>query len=88
MNDTVKRIMQLADWYALQHKFDLVNELNSNPTESSAFHRQVLESELTRLFTPLTDEQIEKIARGLPIDDYEHDLTRRVEKAHGIGEKQ
>ena len=36
---------------------------------------------------PLTDEQIEKLAEGIAVDDFAHDLVRRVEKHFGIGEK-
>lgn len=34
---------------------------------------------------PLSDDQIEELAEGIAWDDYAHDLTRRVEKHHGIG---
>jgi hypothetical protein len=57
MNDIVKRIMQLADNFALQTRFDLSNTLTGKPTEAAPSHRQALQDELTRLFTPLTDAQ-------------------------------
>lgn len=34
---------------------------------------------------PLTDEQIEQISDGIAVDDYAHDLVRRVEQYRGIG---
>ena len=77
MTDTVTRLMKHADRYSLASGLgDGAGELR---------HRQALHDELVRLFTPLSDEQIGKIERGLPIDDYAHDLTRRVERLHGIG---
>ena len=65
MNDTVTKLITLADRYALQLKFDLVNELNGKPTESAPFHRKALQDELVRLFTPLTDEEITKQYRDM-----------------------
>ena len=34
---------------------------------------------------PLTDEQIESMVVGIAIDDYSHDVVRKVEQYHGIG---
>lgn len=59
MNDTVKRIMGLVDdVIAASH------EINHDYTAE----RQVLEAELLRLFTPLTDEQIYTVVRSVQPD--------------------
>lgn len=50
MNDTVTKLMALADEYAN------AVETRDVPLENAA--RQALQDELVRLFTPLTDERI------------------------------
>lgn len=85
MNDAVTKILALADAYRDQ------------PYPFHAEARQALQDELVRLFTPLTDAQIENMAMddvGLIIDDDSpfcdsdimevFELVRNTEKAHGI----
>ena len=79
MTDTVKRLIALADDYALR------NYHHDDPDSREAA-RQALHDELVRLFTPLSDEQI-RVALGLenlPWLSLVKDI-RAVEKAHGIG---
>ena len=80
MNDTVKRIMGLVDdVIAASH------EINHDYTAE----RQVLEAELARLFTPLSQEAI---VQGFCSEPHDVQLVsvfrsgvRWAEKQHGIG---
>lgn len=93
MTNKVQKLMTLADRYALQLKFDLVNELNGKPTEGAQSHRQNLQDELTRLFTPLPYElllsrwQITPVLDNLEVEiswaDY-HTLYEHFVAMHGI----
>lgn len=96
MNDTVRKLLGLADEYADRPEFPET--------------RQALEAELVRLFTPLTDEQIQEAATlavkrkelnwagfsedgygvyTIPVLSTSHiKLIRAVEKAHGIVEQE
>ena len=73
MHDTVTKLLDYAEGYARAYR---------GSTYERHAARQALQNELTRLFTPLTDEQIEAVSERVAVDDYAHDLTRRVEKAH------
>lgn len=87
MNESVQRIMALADEYAN------AVETRDVPLENAA--RQALQDELVRLFTPLTDEQTTKFLRDECIYTSEDICgwsfgqgTKWAEKQHGItGEK-
>lgn len=87
MNESVQRIMALADEYAN------AVETRDVPLENAA--RQALQDELVRLFTPLTDEQIATVYFGAteqslrPQDNVlAHKFARAIEFQHGItGEK-
>ena len=75
MNDTVTKLMALADLYSI------------SPTDAC---RQALQDELVRLFTPLTDEHVDDLFAAV-VDKvnageiaYESvGLARAVEAAHG-----
>lgn len=36
---------------------------------------------------PLSGEQIEELAKGIAIDDFNYDFARAIEQAHGIGRR-
>ena len=81
MNDTVKRLMELADEYMMQERE------GTNGYKA----RQALEAELTRLFTPLKHTQIFDIVKAThAAEPDETSLTWAVkfvdlvEEAHGI----
>ena len=87
MNDTVTKLMMLADAMAQEAKD--FGHLDQSPA------RQALQDELVRLFTPLTDEHVDDLFAAV-VDKvnageiaYESvGLARAVEAAHGItGEK-
>lgn len=84
MNDTVTKILALADEYKDQ------------PYPFHAEARQALQDELVRLFTPLTDEQIGEIWEAHALHGSTdkqkfyspHVFARLIAEAHGItGEK-
>lgn len=87
MNSTVTRLMEVfADEYAAAaHNY--FSSRNSRPEwEQMVAKRKALEAELTRLFTPLTDDQLAQI----DIDFYgsrksASDVALHVERLHGIG---
>lgn len=89
MSDTVTKLMRMVDEYAHWNRWT-----SESQTKAA---RQALQDELVRLFTPLTDEQIEKMAMeevGLIIDDDSpfsdsdimkvFELVRGTEAKHGI----
>ena len=84
MNDTVSRLMGMIDEYAESHS------LTRGEREEKY---QALQDELVKLFTPLTDEQMDYLHgeanRGYCIEPEEYSKAfRDAEKAHGItGEK-
>ena len=86
MNDTVTKLMGIADEYALRCS---TAHVSIEPA------RQALQDELTRLFTPLTDEQATKFLRDECIYTSEDICgwsfgqgAKWAEKQHGItGEK-
>lgn len=84
MNDTVKRIMQLADNYALQTKFDCTNTLTGKPTEAAPFHRKALQDELVRLFTPLKGQTFNTPDEAIA---YLHGYAAAHDKYKIMGEK-
>lgn len=75
MNDTVKRVLVLADEFALRG-------YHHGTPDSREAARQALHDELTRLFTPLSDEQIDYWVNS---NSSKKSVARAVEKAHGIG---
>lgn len=78
INATVTKLMALADEYAHWNRW--------TGESQTKVARQALEAELTRLFTPLTDEQIiTKWMDGrVPVLNF----AREIEACHGItGEK-
>ena len=79
MNDTVKQIMMMVDEYMIQERD------GANGCEA----RQALQEELTRLFTPLTDEQINALQlEHVGKTKWFTSIVRDIEVAHGItGEK-
>lgn len=87
MNDTVARLMALADEYMMQEREGI------NGYEA----RQALQDELQKLFTPLSDEQVYEISieASLQLRDYAFGIrsekplsvSRLTEQAHGIGER-
>lgn len=99
MNDTVTRLMGLADDYAY-------NKAEAERAHLESWHskaeretldadvdvsRQALQDELVRLFTPVEASEITKLIRGMDVDTLE-DLcsfsfrtgVRWAEEAHGI----
>lgn len=79
MTDTVTRLMELADDYA--------DWAMAKGQEHPAYlqTRQALHDELVRLFTPLSDEQIEKLWHCPKGTNSVQTLFRICEHAHGIG---
>ena len=79
MKDTVTRLMGLIEAYR-----------TAGGREEHWARKDALEAELTRLFTPLSDEQIATIFKNqlgyfiVPTQD-DTAFARAVEKAHGIG---
>lgn len=59
MNDAIKRVLVLADEFAL-------SSYHHDTPDSREAARQALHDELTRLFTPLSDEQIIDVLAGQP----------------------
>ena len=99
MNDTVKRLMGLADDYAYNKAEAMRNQYESWHSRASMRQddaetdesRQALEDELVRLFTPLSDEQIATVYFGAteqslrPQDNVlAHKFARAIEFQHGI----
>lgn len=84
MTDTVTRLLAIADVYA-----DRFHEARKRHTAETAHDRsaarQLLEAELTRLFTPLSDEQIEELWPCPKGTNSIQTLFRICEHAHGIG---
>ena len=90
MNDTVKRLMDLADEYAAA----------AWASNNAPATRQALKAELVRLFTPLSDGQITQIwdknqttlsgwdyGGTEVINEYRfEEAVREIEAAHGITE--
>ena len=78
MIDTVTKLMRMIDAYATDPAYKGTSGL-----------RQALQDELVRLFTPLTDEQIDDACESLGFGALSWTVVARaVEKAHGItGEK-
>lgn len=72
VNPTVQRLMELADNYADAPEFP--------------HFRQILEAELTRLLTPLNDEQIATACQSLGFGTIGwFAIARAIEQQHGIG---
>lgn len=92
MTNTVARLMRLVDDYAaLRGNWDSGNTSETTP-HLVVSARQALEAELTRLFTPLSDEQIATVYFGAtgqslrPQDNVlAHKFTKAIEQQHGIG---
>lgn len=92
MNDTVTKILELVSEYAEHYAED---RRWGTFTADTTKARQALQDELTRLFTPLTDEQIATVYFGAteqslrPQDNVlAHKFARAIEFQHGItGEK-
>lgn len=85
MNDTVQKLMGLADDYADERRLGFSQE-------DVQAKRQALHDELTRLFTPLSDEQIQEGVRAWFVTDIvpgQDPFLRRmraaINAAHGIG---
>ena len=79
MNDTVTKLMGLADDYA-----DWA-EAKGKGHCAREEARQALQDELVRLFTPLTDEQLESMAYGFGGVPAPHLMfAREIEVRHGI----
>ena len=86
MHDTVTKLLDYAEGYARAYR---------GSTYERHAARQALQDELTRLFTPLTDEQATKFLRDECIYTSEDICgwsfgqgTKWAEKQHGItGEK-
>lgn len=81
MNSTVQKLMALADEYADEKRLGF-------SLEDVQSKRKHLQDELVRLFTPLTDEQIESLVtwEGDKNDPHYNRVRhgRSIEKAHGI----
>ena len=81
MNDTVTKILTLADEY---------RNAGPHPFNASKVARQALQDELVRLFTPLTPAQIHNADQHphIMFDTQRIEFARAVEVLHGItGEK-
>lgn len=89
MHDTVTKLLDYAEGYARAYR---------GSTYERHAARQALQDELTRLFTPLTDEQIASIEREawikysgtkIAVNTTQGAvMVRMAEKVHGItGEK-
>ena len=94
MTDTVTRLMNMS------REIEEIAALCADPMNSEDEldeyrtdlykARQALEAELTRLFTPLSDGQIDMVFKNqlgyfiVPTQD-DTAFARAVEKAHGIG---
>ena len=88
MTDTVTRLLELADDY--HHSFDSEN-INGRIDRA----RKALHDELVRMFTPLSDEQIESVNKVwinyTSFEEFEvhqpsvYEFARAIEKQHGIG---
>lgn len=76
MNDTVTKLMALADEYMIQER-DGTNGFEA---------RQTLQDELVKLFTTLTDEQIKSMYNRLcnTTGSSYGTIARATEAAHGI----
>lgn len=83
MNDTAKRLLDIADAYA--------NAVEERDIEGEKKARQALQDELIKLFAPLTDEQI---AQAWAVGEHnasaatKRRITKKIEAMHGIGETQ
>lgn len=93
MNDTVKRLMCMCDELAYakaeltRHEYETWHMGSEVAADVRAFEeqRQALQDELTRLFTPLTDEQIDDACESLGFGALSWTVVARaVETAHGI----
>lgn len=89
MNDAVTRLMALADQFAGSYR---IYGPQDAPVLSS---RQALQDELQKLFTPLSDDQIEEGVKAwfeTSIASGQYQFSRRmraaINAAHGIGETQ
>lgn len=98
MNDTVNRLMSLADEYAYNKAEALRNQYETWHSRASMRQddaetdesRKALEAELVRLFTPFSDEQIKQtVGAGgeywALVKIYIKAIFQAAEKAHGIG---
>jgi len=97
MNDTVMKLMSMVDLLCSACVDDVCagdQAIPNHESNASTLHAD-LEAELTRLFTPLTDEHVDDLFAAV-VDKvnageiaYESvGLARAVEAAHGItGEK-
>lgn len=93
MNDTVKRLMVLALNYADAQEGFGKGELTLAQRDNT---RRILEAELTRLFTPLCEAEVNAIERdawskyaGTPMSvntTLPAVICRMVEESHRIGE--
>lgn len=92
MTNTVTRLMELADRYAANYRAHYTPAGCENVNITDA--RQALEAELTRLFTPLSDEQIESgrkdmFSTGNPFCPCDRKTMRKAvqwaERQHSIG---
>lgn len=91
MNDTVRKLLELADDYAMS---SIQYGIFSNERGDA---KDALKAELVRLFTPLSDEQIESVnyvyANQLDYDWFEihqpsvFEFARAIETMHGIGDQ-
>ena len=95
MNDTVTKILELADDFAAATHNYFADQANVVAWEKMVSERQALQDELTRLFTPLSDEQISNVFRNASPGWLEETDTwsfkcgiKFAESRHGItGEK-
>lgn len=76
--NSIDKILSLADEYASQSK-------RSGEGRLTHAARQALEAELTRLFTPLSDEQIKQACKETWVFDTAKQWVSNVEAMHGIG---
>lgn len=85
MNDTVTKILDLVGEYAEHYAED---RRWGTFTADTTKARQALQDELTRLFTPLTDEQINPLCKETWVVETVKQWVRAIESMHGItGEK-
>ena len=93
MTDTVTRLMQLAGEWADQVG-NISDPLNTHEewelsVRKAKLAKQALHDELVRLFTPLSDDEVDGVFKQLT--GYNKptkagvEFARAVEKAHGIG---
>ena len=94
MNDTVTKILELADDFAAATHNYFADQANVVAWEKMVSERQALQDELVRLFTPLSDAAIYAIERdawskyaGTPVavnTTLSSVVARMIETAHGI----